>query len=411
MVQHRLAEARDREAKIKRTVQARRLLGLQHRIRIWQTCSVTSALFGIHPIGLSSTGAIVLRQWFHRQLRAITNEPAHINHIGNSTLREKYGVQDPVDNLHTAASRKLAKLRAAEPDITNLPAMIGYWEGICEQLQALTTTRANSLSPVTAPNWEEGVPCDVCGLYFSSTKTMRQHRARKHQVLVQIDPTEEAQYQPHEHSLNGLPQCKHCNLKLSSADALRQHVLTYACRPKKAVAQEARGDAEPTTRNDAERRPAADTVPPPLSTGSPLHRPQHDAAPEETAPGPDLPLLRSSEASAYLRQEQIPLQVLTDWAPKLLQHCGFCNHWVAQGGSVKEHIKRMHQCIWDAALERFDDCCLAHESLILRDHPSSMASSYFSAVGRPNRKTTPPKQKHDLSRRLSWAHLFFIQTH
>ena len=167
VVQHRLAEARDREAKIKRTVQARRLLGFQHRIRIWQTCSVTSALLGIHPIGLSSTGAIVLRQWFHRQLRAITNEPAHINHIGNSTLREKYGVQDPVDNLHTAASRKLEKLRAAEPDITNPPAMIGYWEGICEQLQALTTTRANSLSPVTAPNWEEGVPCDVCGLCIS----------------------------------------------------------------------------------------------------------------------------------------------------------------------------------------------------------------------------------------------------
>ena len=71
VAQHRLAKARDREAKIKRTVQARRLLGLQHRIRIWQTCSVTSALFGIHPIGLSSTGAVVLRQWFHRQLRAI----------------------------------------------------------------------------------------------------------------------------------------------------------------------------------------------------------------------------------------------------------------------------------------------------------------------------------------------------
>ena len=156
VVQHRLAEARDREAKIKRTVQARRLLGLQHRIRIWQTCSVTSALFGIHPIGLSSTGAVALRQWFHRQLRAVTNEPAHINHIGNSALREKYGVQDPVDNLHTAASRKLEKLRAAEPDITNTPAMIGYWEGICEQLRALTTTRTSSLSPVPAPIWEEG---------------------------------------------------------------------------------------------------------------------------------------------------------------------------------------------------------------------------------------------------------------
>ena len=372
VVQHRLAEARDREAKIKRTVQARRLLGLQHRIRIWQTCSVTSALFGIHPIGLSSTGAVALRQWFHRQLRAVTNEPAHINHIGNSALREKYGVQGPVDNLHTAASRKLEKLRAAEPDITNTPAIIGYWEGICEQLIALTTTRTSSLSPVPAPIWEEGVPCDVCGLYFSSTKTMRQHRARKRQVLVQVNPKEEAQYQPHEHSLNGLPQCKHCNLKLSSADALKQHVLTYACRTRKAVDQGAHGDAVPNARNNAERRTAEDTVTPPLSTGSPSHRPQPDAAPAETAPGPDLPLLRSREASAYLRQAQIPLQVLTDWAPKLLQYCGFCNHWIAQGGSVKEHIKRMHQCIWDAALERFDACCLAYESLILRDHPCEL---------------------------------------
>ena len=210
---------------------------------------------------------------------------------------------------------------------------------------------------------------------------MRQHRARKRQVLVQVNLKEEAQYQPHEHSLNGLPQCKHCNLKLSSADALKQHVLTYACRPRKAVDQGARGDAEPAARNNAERRTAEGTVTPPLSTGSPPHRPQHDAAPEETAPGPDLPLLRSREASAYLRQEQIPLQVLTDWAPKLLQHCGFCNHWVAQGGSVKEHIKRMHQCIWDAALERFDDCCLAYEGLILRDHPCELCHQCIRRPG------------------------------
>ena len=119
VVQHRLAEARDREAKIKR-----RLGGS------W----ASSTAFGSGRLARSPVPCSVFipLEWFHRQLRAITNEPAHIKHIGNSTLREKYGVQDPVDNLHTAASRKLEKLRAAEPDITNPPAMIGYWEGICE---------------------------------------------------------------------------------------------------------------------------------------------------------------------------------------------------------------------------------------------------------------------------------------
>ena len=138
--------------------------------------------------------------------------------------------------------------------------MLRHWEVICEQLQALTTSRPHSLSPITIPHCEEGVPCDICGMYFSSTKTMRQHRARKHQVLVHIDPAEEAQYQPHEHSVNGLPQCKHCNLKLYSASALKQHVLTYACRPRKKLAQADRSAAEPTARSEQVHVPAEERM-------------------------------------------------------------------------------------------------------------------------------------------------------
>ena len=94
-----------------------------------RTCSVSSALFGIAPVGLSQASATMLRQWL--------NAPAHITHESNSELRLRYGVLDPVDALARAVERKLAKLQQFEPDITN------------------------SYTDVTA-----GVPCNICGLYF-----------------------------------------------------------------------------------------------------------------------------------------------------------------------------------------------------------------------------------------------------
>ena len=180
-MQHRLAEARDREAKIKRTVQTRKLLSLKHRLRIWQTCSVTSALFGNHPIGLSPSGAIALRQWFHRQLRAVTNEPAHINHISNHALREKYGARDPVDTLFSAARNKLAKLKSVEKDITNTPAMIRRWEAICEQIQALTTSRQHSLRGrrVTFVGCTFHRPKQCASIVPASTKSLSTSTRRK----------------------------------------------------------------------------------------------------------------------------------------------------------------------------------------------------------------------------------------
>ena len=53
----------------------------------------------------------------------------------------------------------------------------------------------------------------------------------------------------------------------------------------------------------------------------------------------------------------VPLTTLAGWAPLLQSNCGFCDHWIAKKGSVKEHIKRMRKHLWDACLNTLQECC------------------------------------------------------
>ena len=86
---HRLKEAKGREAKMHRAVRSRRVFGLAHRLRVWRACAVSSAtLSGMAPLGIKCPAATLLRSWFCRQLRAVTNSPAHITHESNTALRK-----------------------------------------------------------------------------------------------------------------------------------------------------------------------------------------------------------------------------------------------------------------------------------------------------------------------------------
>ena len=135
---HRLKEAKGREAKMHRAVRSRRVFGLAHRLRIWRACAVSSATFGMAPLGIRYSAATLLRSWFYRQLRAVTNHPAHITHESNTALREKFGIVDPVDALHTAITNKLENLMIKTSDITNNPDNLAYWRQVQKEFQEVT---------------------------------------------------------------------------------------------------------------------------------------------------------------------------------------------------------------------------------------------------------------------------------
>ena len=53
--------------------------------------------------------ATLLRGWFYRQLRAVTNTPAHLSHVSNAALSATYGIPDPVDQLEQSIQQKRDK--------------------------------------------------------------------------------------------------------------------------------------------------------------------------------------------------------------------------------------------------------------------------------------------------------------
>ena len=69
--------------------------------------------------------------------------------------------------------------------------------------------------------------CSECGMYFPSSKTLRQHLARKHGIKVQ--ELVDFQHRAAEHSVRGMPECAHCGIKVSSMGALRDHIRRNTC--------------------------------------------------------------------------------------------------------------------------------------------------------------------------------------
>ena len=62
ITRHRLAEAKERNAKIHRAVRSRRMFSLPYRVRTWRACTVSNATFGLAPTGMSYTAATFLRR-------------------------------------------------------------------------------------------------------------------------------------------------------------------------------------------------------------------------------------------------------------------------------------------------------------------------------------------------------------
>ena len=182
-----------------------------------------------------------------------------------------------------------------------------------------------------------GLACPECGVYFPSTKTLRQHLALKHKKLVTIDPNDAKNYQPHQHSLNGMPQCKHCKKNLQTWGALRQHVLTYACRPQVSL-QATPPPHTPDTPTEGKPHSA------PVNTlqehwegeahtrQEALNAPASASTPE---PSQDLPVLRRPENKHALLAPPVALTTLHAWAKELNTHCGFCNQWIARNAQLR----------------------------------------------------------------------------
>ena len=94
-MQFRLSEADNRTRQLKRTIRSRCIIPAGTRLGIWQTCVLSSALHGLHAHKSSQADLHTLTQWYHKQTRAVTHQPAHLTKISNADLRPCQHPQAP----------------------------------------------------------------------------------------------------------------------------------------------------------------------------------------------------------------------------------------------------------------------------------------------------------------------------
>ena len=163
--------------------------------------------------------------------------------------------------------------------IINQPQTLQYWENMLQQYLIFHTDNTDAepdsrLIPVPAQQ-SQPVACPVCGVYFPSSKTMRQHRGRVHKVYVSSHRHEDDTYQQQDHSAGGMPQCIHCGLKTGSWDALRNHILNNVCgwqRPPGPTREAEQQDVATPPRGHSDREPSKLEDTPPSSLLARKHR-------------------------------------------------------------------------------------------------------------------------------------------
>ena len=188
---------------------------------------LTSATYGLYTVGLTTTGKTQLQAMVSRQLRAIASVPAHITHVTNSEVRDQFGFQDILLQLHDQACKhyhKLEELKTLQPgNICVQPVAI---QQLHEVIQDLARREQQGNLMEIRPSMTESVTCPECGLDFASLKGRRQHRAAKHKIKVANTQS----FRPEVHSLGGLPQCSGCRHKFQTWCALKQHIEQGSCR-------------------------------------------------------------------------------------------------------------------------------------------------------------------------------------
>ena len=115
-LEFRLAEAAAKTSSLRRSIRSRKGLSRSHRVRLWRTCVVSSALYGLLTTPFNGHMVAKLRAWFHRNLRAVVNMPAHLTKISNTELRHQFALPDPIQMLEQRMAKKITQLESSHGD-------------------------------------------------------------------------------------------------------------------------------------------------------------------------------------------------------------------------------------------------------------------------------------------------------
>ena len=325
---------------------------------------------------------------------------------GNPRKEDGESAEVIFQRLHyTSISKFLAD--ASQRRLVMLTACRDTYPGLAEDIQWQKTVYHSYLNPVqNIPSQKPVHPeqrsfqCPQCPRTFDSLHAMRTHCARTHKIsFVRPDlqqGTARQEVDIAQHSLHGLPTCRHCGFVFRKWSGFKGHILS-ACPvlhartvAPAAITTEDTVLAEtvPGSAEQSAAGPAPNTV---LSASASLSpKPPQDEAPNEipanpspmqistleqgpdsttaTALTPPEPPPPEPPALPLSRQVEVLQTCQTGWVDfaeshgeQLKYYCVICGQWCAPAaGGLKSHMRRSHPTQWTMDKDIMNELKLHH---------------------------------------------------
>ena len=398
---HRLATAEAQRIRLIKFLHGRRGISLRKRTLLWQSCVWSSASYGMAVVGFSQHGAAAFSARVMRQLRALAGSPVHITGESNSKLLCRLGLEHPLKVLADCGQALLRKFRDSADPMVN---------------EGMVMTHLAQVSATTRVQWQEAIArpsvpardgnnslpmqgaapgahiegrkgpkqarflCEHCLLCFADLSTLKRHLVSTHQAPM---PAWSGAFEREEHSVGGLPTCRHCGQSLGSWSHLRRHITDNHCpvhwlsehgmkvdevdreTSEAGPVGEAASPVDilsPETDGHNERTLLAFTqtldVPAPSQNNPALPPSVHQSHEEVSLPTQipqKLQPVQQSRIAISNRQQVIDIVKSRGWlaliadakvCTEMSVYCVICGQWLADKTQMKVHTQRIHSTLW-----------------------------------------------------------------
>ena len=323
-------------------------LTLKRRLSLYLSCVRSSLIFGLHATGLNEAVLRRLEATDSRHLRALARSPSHITHESTTALRKRLQTSSPATALQELLQRRISSCQDAQGKATMQVHLNQLQRVLGCSVTGTQEATALGLGKLVPCHAEQQVACPICGLYFPGMRIMLSHKARQHKsapnntntnsTAATSSMTTARDYTSH--TVEGLPQCKHCLTVFTKVEAMKKH-LRGACPVLHGA----------SVAKEVQEGVATDSGV--LGASSQEGLLGHSCRVPQEARS-NSPLIDDPTFLTALRAGWRQAADNTSFLRILRKHCVYCHQWVSlKGSGVKQHHRIAHPEYWS----RKDDAC------------------------------------------------------